>query len=68
MACFVYHTKSCPRGRLTLALAHGERSSSSTIVELALVAMLIMFVFGAIGRRNCLPSGESSLGLPFRKE
>eukprot|EP00957_Ditylum_brightwellii_P000175 14063-Ditylum_brightwellii.AAC.1 len=65
MACFVYLTKSCSHGMLTLVLAHGGRSSSSTIVQLAVVAK---FVFGAIGRHNCLPSCESSLGLPFRKE
>eukprot|EP00957_Ditylum_brightwellii_P168141 12799850-Ditylum_brightwellii.AAC.1 len=38
MACFVYHMKSCPRRRLILVLTHGERSSSSTIVQLAIVA------------------------------
>eukprot|EP00957_Ditylum_brightwellii_P119797 9140182-Ditylum_brightwellii.AAC.1 len=65
MACFVYHTKSCYCGMLTLVLVHGGRSSSSAIVQLALVAR---FVFGAIGHRNCSPSSKSSLGLPFRKE
>eukprot|EP00957_Ditylum_brightwellii_P191639 14590475-Ditylum_brightwellii.AAC.1 len=38
MACFVYHTKSCPHERLTLVLVHGKRSSSLTIVQLAIVA------------------------------
>eukprot|EP00957_Ditylum_brightwellii_P110527 8431054-Ditylum_brightwellii.AAC.1 len=66
MACFVYHTKSCPSGKLTLALAHGKRSSSSTIVQLAVVAMLIGFVFAAIGRRNRSPSCNSFLGFPFQ--
>eukprot|EP00957_Ditylum_brightwellii_P056948 4316590-Ditylum_brightwellii.AAC.1 len=66
MACFVYHTKPCPRGRLTLVLAHGERFLSLMTVQLALIAS--RFVFAAIGRRNCSPSRESSLGLPFEKE
>eukprot|EP00957_Ditylum_brightwellii_P100772 7680671-Ditylum_brightwellii.AAC.1 len=66
MACFVCHTKSCLCGRLTLVLAHGRRSLSSAIVQLALVVS--SFVFGAIGRHNCSPSRESSLGLPFEKE
>eukprot|EP00957_Ditylum_brightwellii_P075036 5702393-Ditylum_brightwellii.AAC.1 len=65
MACFVNHAKSCLRGRLTFALAHGRRSSSLTIVQLAVVAMLTRFVFAAISRRNSSPSCESSLGLPF---
>eukprot|EP00957_Ditylum_brightwellii_P169249 12881860-Ditylum_brightwellii.AAC.1 len=47
MACFVYHTKSCPHGRLTLVLAHGKRSSSSTIVQLAIVASLSLLRFSA---------------------
>eukprot|EP00957_Ditylum_brightwellii_P191099 14550670-Ditylum_brightwellii.AAC.1 len=69
MACFVYHTKSSSRGMLTLVLAHGGRSLSSTIVPLPVTsAFLSRFVFGAIGRCNCLPSWGSSLGLPFMKE
>eukprot|EP00957_Ditylum_brightwellii_P023177 1749095-Ditylum_brightwellii.AAC.1 len=66
MACFVYHTKSCPRGRLILFLTYGERSLSSTTLQLALISS--SFVFGVIGRRNCLPSRKSSLGLLFKKE
>eukprot|EP00957_Ditylum_brightwellii_P119627 9126907-Ditylum_brightwellii.AAC.1 len=59
MACFMYLTKSCPHRRLTLVLAH-------VVVQLAIVPS--RFVFGAIVRCNCLPSCESSLGLPFKKE
>eukprot|EP00957_Ditylum_brightwellii_P078100 5937635-Ditylum_brightwellii.AAC.1 len=59
----MYHTKSCPRGRLILVLVHGERSSSPTMVQPAIV---VRFVFAAIGRRNHSPSSESSLGLPFQ--
>eukprot|EP00957_Ditylum_brightwellii_P105963 8083016-Ditylum_brightwellii.AAC.1 len=66
MACFVFHMKSCSCGMLTLVLAHGRRSLSSTIVQLAIVAS--RFVFGAIGCRNCSPSCESSLCSPFTKE
>eukprot|EP00957_Ditylum_brightwellii_P017570 1323837-Ditylum_brightwellii.AAC.1 len=65
MACFMYHTKYCSHGMLTLVLAHGGRSSPLMLVPLAVVAR---FVFGAIGRRNCSPSCKSSLGLPLRKE
>eukprot|EP00957_Ditylum_brightwellii_P125728 9584444-Ditylum_brightwellii.AAC.1 len=49
----------------TLALAHGKRSSFSTIVPLALVAR---FVFAAISHCNRLPSCKSSLGLPFQEK
>eukprot|EP00957_Ditylum_brightwellii_P167229 12730382-Ditylum_brightwellii.AAC.1 len=66
MACFMYHTKSCPHRMLILVLAHGERPSSLTIVQLVIVAS--RFVFAAIGCRYCLPSCKSSLGLPFKKE
>eukprot|EP00957_Ditylum_brightwellii_P190962 14540444-Ditylum_brightwellii.AAC.1 len=66
MACFVYHPKSCLRGRLTLVLVHGKRTSSLLIVQLVTVAS--RFVFAAIGRRTCLPSCKSSLCFPFQKK
>eukprot|EP00957_Ditylum_brightwellii_P076446 5810195-Ditylum_brightwellii.AAC.1 len=66
MACFMYHTKSCPLGRLTLDLAHGKRSLSLTIVQLVIVAS--RFVLAAIGRRSCSPSCKSSLGFPYQQK
>eukprot|EP00957_Ditylum_brightwellii_P046293 3512817-Ditylum_brightwellii.AAC.1 len=63
MACFVYHTKSCPRRRLILVLTHGEslgRPVSS--------AFFSRFALAAIGSRDCLPSCESSLCSPLKKE
>eukprot|EP00957_Ditylum_brightwellii_P178122 13566935-Ditylum_brightwellii.AAC.1 len=66
MACFVYHTKSCPCGGLIVVLTHSERSLSLTKVQVVIVAS--RFIFAAIGRRDCLPSCKSSLFSPFKKE